>query len=153
MLGNVLSSSMRVGHWLLCMSCVVRHWCCCCVDFVNLYRTVFPCISLYFPVFLRISPKDFIERDQTCRAIFNAFHLLCSLFPIFATFIAYHDDFTILFSTMCTDNACFNNFVKSCELMLGESTLSLVIKPVQYLVIRYDRVSDLNAIGTVLFDS
>ena len=71
--------------------------------------------------------------DQTCRAIFNAFHLLCSLFPIFATFIAYHDDFTILFSTMCTDNACFNNFVKSCELMLGESTLSLVIKPVQRL--------------------
>lgn len=72
--------------------------------------------------------------SPTCTDIFNSFILFSSIFPLFSEYFIHHDEFTIMFSSACKESSDFRNFVEGCEKILGgESTLSMVIKPVQRL--------------------
>lgn len=70
---------------------------------------------------------------QFCDGIFQALKQFAPFFPLFSQFIITHDGLSLLYSTLSFEDPEFTSILSQYETLLGESLLSLIIKPVQRL--------------------
>jgi hypothetical protein len=70
---------------------------------------------------------------QFCEGIFHSLKQFAPFFPLFSQFIITHDGLSLLYSTLSFEDPEFTTIMSQYETLLGESLLSLIIKPVQRL--------------------
>jgi hypothetical protein len=68
-----------------------------------------------------------------CDGVFEALQRFAPFFRLFSQFIVTHDSLSLLYSTLSFEDAEFTSILSQYETLLGESLLSLIIKPVQRL--------------------
>lgn len=68
-----------------------------------------------------------------CSNLFKTINRFTPFFALFSQFIVNHDGFSLHYSTLSFEDPSFSAFLSTCERALGETLLSLVIKPVQRL--------------------
>jgi hypothetical protein len=71
--------------------------------------------------------------SELCTRVFKTIDTFTPFFALFSQFIVNHDGFSLLYSTLSFEDPAFSAFLSTCERALGETLLSLVIKPVQRL--------------------
>jgi hypothetical protein len=86
------------------------------------------------------SQQDFEDLDKCCDyslgfcdGVFHALRQFAPFFRLFSQFIVTHDSLSLLYSTLSFEDPEFTSVLTQYEALLGESLLSLIIKPVQRL--------------------